>query len=751
MENRDFLFLQKSLVVSTSALQNVLSLLDEGMTVPFISRYRKEMTGSLDEVKVEEIREAYESLKELNERKATVLKTIDEQGKLTEELKEKIQATYEKSELEDLYLPYKPKRRTKATIAKEKGLEPLALLILDPREEEEAEAMALPFVDTAKGVSSLQEALEGAGHIVAELYNEDSSLRALLRKLISTGGSLAVSALPEWKEQRSKFEQYYDFQEPLRTIPSHRILATERGEREGVLRIKIDVDREELIGKAAAAVIPDPHPRRELLCRFLEDSYVRLLFPSLELEIRGEMKEKADEEAIRVFASNLENLLLASPAGSIPLLAVDPGFRTGCKVVALGETGSLLENTTIFPTPPQERVEEAEVTVKGLMAKHRLKAVVIGNGTASRESHLFFKRMLKEPTILTVVNEAGASVYSASKIGREEFPDHDLTVRGAVSIGRRFQDPLAELVKIEPKAIGVGQYQHYVGQTQLKKKHDATVVSVVNRVGVDVNTASRHLLRYVSGIGESLAQNIVQHREEKGPFKRREELLNVRLFGPKAFQQSVGFLRIRGGQNPLDNTGIHPESYKVVERMAQEHSVPVDSLPEHKELLSKIQAERFVNDEFGLPTIKDILKELESPGRDPRKDFELFRFTEGVETIEDLNEGMDLDGVVTNVTNFGAFVDIGVHQDGLVHVSEISHRYITTPEEVLQVGQKVKVRVLKVDKELKRIQLSIKALLPSPERRGKGRKGEETKAPKRQEPVKKIDPVELLKQKWKAK
>ncbi len=751
MENRDFLFLQKSLVVSTSALQNVLSLLDEGMTVPFISRYRKEMTGSLDEVKVEEIREAYESLKELNERKATVLKTIDEQGKLTEELKEKIQATYEKSELEDLYLPYKPKRRTKATIAKEKGLEPLALLILDPREEEEAEAMALPFVDTAKGVSSVQEALEGAGHIVAELYNEDSSLRALLRKLISTGGSLAVSALPEWKEQRSKFEQYYDFQEPLRTIPSHRILATERGEREGVLRIKIDVDREELIGKAAAAVIPDPHPRRELLCRFLEDSYVRLLFPSLELEIRGEMKEKADEEAIRVFASNLENLLLASPAGSIPLLAVDPGFRTGCKVVALGETGSLLENTTIFPTPPQERVEEAEVTVKGLMAKHRLKAVVIGNGTASRESHLFFKRMLKEPTILTVVNEAGASVYSASKIGREEFPDHDLTVRGAVSIGRRFQDPLAELVKIEPKAIGVGQYQHDVGQTQLKKKLDATVVSVVNRVGVDVNTASRHLLRYVSGIGESLAQNIVQHREEKGPFKRREELLNVRLFGPKAFQQSVGFLRIRGGQNPLDNTGIHPESYKVVERMAQELSVPVDSLPENKELLSKIQAERFVNDEFGLPTIKDILKELENPGRDPRKDFELFRFTEGVETIEDLNEGMDLDGVVTNVTNFGAFVDIGVHQDGLVHVSEISHRYITTPAEVLQVGQKVKVRVLKVDKELKRIQLSIKALLPSPERRGKGRKGEETKAPKRQEPVKKIDPVELLKQKWKAK
>ncbi len=716
LNEKDLSYVAQTCNVKLFQAVNVIQMLMEGMTVPFISRYRKEKTDNLDELGVNNVKDSYEYLKELIERKETVLKTIESQGKLTDELRKKIEDTYSKTELEDIYLPYKPKRRTKATIAKEKGLEPLALLLLDETITDTPEVLAQPYLSEEKQVNSIEEALEGAGHIIAELYSENAELRKNIRHEIAEKGKVIVSVTKEFKEERTKFEQYYDYSEPLKAMPSHRILAIRRGEAEKVLKIGIETDSEALQVKFRPLLFIDNHPRFMYLNTVLTDALNRLLLPSIEQDIQAELKKRADEEAIIVFASNVENLLLAPSAGNLRVLGVDPGYRTGCKLVVLDETGKLLDNTAIYPTKPLEKIEESTKVVKNLIEKYKIDAVAIGNGTASRETRAFFKSIVPPNVIVSVTSEAGASVYSASEAGREEFPEYDVTVRGAVSIGRRFQDPLAELVKIDPKSIGVGQYQHDVNQSLLKSKLDDVVSSVVNRVGVELNTASYHLLKYVSGIGNTLARNIVDYRNKNGMFKNRDAIKEVRMFGSKAFQQSAGFLRLRNGENSLDTTGIHPESYDIVDKMCQKFDVPVDKLIRNKELVLKIKPEEFVTQEFGIPTIKDIIKELETPGRDPREDFEVFDFEEGVESLEDLQEGMILKGVVTNVTKFGAFVDIGVHQDGLIHVSELSHEFITSPEQVVSVEDKVKVKVLSVDHQLKRIQLSIKALQEPPVR-----------------------------------
>lgn len=752
----DIAFLAGECQVSPQIVSSVLELFSEGLTVPFISRYRKERTGNLDEEKVNLLKEKSDYLNELNERKKTVLSTIEEQGKLTEELKATILACYSKTELEDLYLPYRPKRRTKATVAKEKGLEPLALLISDPLSPLSVEEMAADFVDPERGVETAPDALEGAGHIIAEQFNEHAELRQAVRRIMGREGQIEVAVTPEYVDKRSKFEQYYEFKEAVSKIPSHRILAIFRGQEEEVLRAKIELDREKLLRGVCDLVIAPGHPRRAFLDTVLEDALKRLVLPAIELEVKNELKLRADEEAIMVFASNLEKLLLAAPAGALCTLGVDPGFRTGCKLVVLDETGKLLDKATIYPTKPREDVASAQKLIETWLKKHRIQAVAIGNGTASRETHTFFKGFLPQGVVCSLVSEAGASVYSASAAAREEFPDEDVTVRGAISIARRFQDPLSELVKIEPKAIGVGQYQHDVNQSQLAQKLDSVVESVVNRVGVEINSASYHLLRYVAGIGPSLAKNIVKFRDENGRFRNRFELMKVRMFGDKAFLQSAGFLRIRDGENPLDSTGIHPETYDIVQRMASDNDLSPASLVRNEEAVKAIVLNRYISDQFGLPTLQDIVAELRKPGRDPRENFELFEYEEGVEEIDDLEIGMELPGVVSNVTHFGAFVDIGVHQDGLVHVSELSHRFITRPEEVVSVGDKVKVKVISVDKELKRIQLSIKALLPLPERKpdprrpssGQPRRVDLFRTQKPQATRPKQDPLDELKRKW---
>ena len=759
LTEKDLHYIAETCQVKLHQAHNVIEMVAEGMTVPFISRYRKEKTGDLDEVGVLKVKDAYDYLSELNERKETVLKTIESQGKLTAELKKKIEDTYSKTELEDIYLPYKPKRRTKATIAKEKGLEPLALSILDETIPDAVEVLAEPFISVEHKVNSAAEAAEGAGHIIAEQFSEDAALRKGIRQEIAETGTVCVTVTKEWEKERSKFEQYYDYKEMGKSMPSHRVLAIRRGETEKVLKVRIDCEKERIQQKFRHLLFKETHPRYVFLTEVLVDALDRLLLPSIEQDIRMEMKKRADEEAINVFASNLETLLLSSPVGNVRVMGVDPGFRTGCKLVVLDETGKLLDTATIYPTKPQEKTAEAAAVVKQLIDKYQVQAVAIGNGTASRETRAFFKSVVPADIIVSVTSEAGASVYSASEAGREEFPNHDVTVRGAISIGRRFQDPLAELVKIDPKAIGVGQYQHDVNQSLLKSKLDQVVSSVVNRVGVDLNTASYHLLKYVSGIGGTLAKNIVQYRDENGMFKNRETLNNVRMFGARAFQQSAGFLRIRSGENPLDATGIHPESYFIVHHMSKNSDTPMTQLIRNKPLLMQIKPEAYVTEEFGIPTIRDILKELETPGRDPRKDFELFEFDDSVETLEDLEEGMILKGVVTNVTRFGAFVDIGVHQDGLVHISELSHRYITHPEQAIAVGDKVKVKVLKVDPQLKRIQLSIKALQEPPQKgapkKHKFAGDRKEKQQKKQPPPPKKDRTEdlinSLKAKWGAK
>jgi protein Tex len=697
-------------------VENTVELLKEGATVPFIARYRKERTGELDEVAIRTLEERLGYYGELEERKTTVLASIEEQGKLAPALKSRIESCRQKTELEDLYLPYKPKRRTKATIARERGLEPLADLIaaqaLSSGTPQEA---AAPFVDPGKEVPDAAAALDGAGHILAERLAEDADARALVRQLTWEQGLFVAKVAPDKAGSLSKFEMYYEHSEPLKTVPSHRMLAMRRGEKEEVLRLAVEAPEEEILLRLKGRLLKGPSIFRSLLEAVAVDAYRRLIASSIEVELRLEAKKSADETAIKVFADNLKNLLLLPPAGSKRVLGIDPGLRTGSKLAAVDATGRFLEHQTIYPHTGESRIPQAKKELLRLVQSHAVEMIAIGNGTAGREMDQFTRDTLREANLhvpVVMVNEAGASVYSASEIAREEFPELDLTVRGAISIARRLQDPLAELVKIDPKSIGVGQYQHDVNQSALKKALDATVESCVNYVGVNLNTASWALLAYVSGIGESLAKAIVKYRDEQGSFATRKGLLKVPRFGAKAFEQAAGFLRIRGGDHPLDNTAVHPENYALVEAMAADLGVSLPQLSSDATLAGRIDLKRYVTESVGLPTLRDILEELKKPGRDPRAAFEAVAFRDDVREMSDLKEGMILSGTVTNVAAFGAFVDIGVHQDGLVHVSHLSERFIKDPHEAVRVGEIVQVKVLAVDLPRKRISLSIKEANP---------------------------------------
>lgn len=698
-------------------VQNTIALLRDGGTVPFIARYRKEQTGELDEVQVRNIEERLDYFQELQERKATVLKSVEEQGKLTPEWKARVEAVLKKTELEDLYLPFKPKRRTKATIARERGLEPLAdLMAAQEIKSGTPEEAALPYVNPEKEVPDAEAALEGACHILAERLNEDADVRAFARNLTQNKGIFHSKVASDKEGAATKFQMYYDYKEPIKEIPSHRMLAMRRGENEEVLTLSVEAPEAEILEGLKSRLLRGKSIFQSHLEKVAEDSYKRLLAPSIAVEVRLEAKKIADETAIRVFAENLKNLLLQPPAGSKRTLGVDPGLRTGSKLVAADETGRFLEHVTIYPhTGGEGQKVKAKKEILRLLDTHSIKLIAIGNGTAGREMEQFVRETLREAgrSLLTLmVSEAGASVYSASPMAREEFPELDLTVRGAVSIARRLQDPLAELVKIDPKSIGVGQYQHDVNQNLLKKGLDSVVESCVNYVGVELNTASYALLSYVAGINDTLAKGIVRFRDENGPFPARQALLKVPRFGPKAFEQAAGFLRIRGGEFPLDNTGVHPERYRLVESMARDLSATVGQLAANPALLEKIDLKRYVTDQVGLPTLTDIMEELKKPGRDPREEFQAAVFREDITRIDDLKEGMILQGTVTNVTAFGAFVDVGVHQDGLVHVSHLANRYVKDPADVVKVGQVTKVKVLSVDKERNRISLSIKEADP---------------------------------------
>ena len=698
-----------ALQLSSKDVTATVRLLDEGATVPFISRYRKEVTGSLDEVQIIAIKDEIERLRALEQRRESILKSIESQNKLSEELRQQILDADTLSKLEDLYLPFKPRRRTKATIAREKGLEPLAQFILAQNNQavlEEAEK----FLSEEKEVPSVLEALQGARDIIAETVSEHVLVRETMRELFKSTGIIKSRVIKGKEEAGEKFEDYFEWEEKLMTCPSHRLLAMRRGEKEDILILDIVVDNEEARTRIEKIMIHSRGECANQIKEAIEEGYKRLLQPGIEAEMRLLTKQQADEKAITVFADNLRELLLASPLGQKSVLAIDPGFRSGCKVVALNKQGKLLEETVIYPHEPQRRVTEAEMVVLAFCEKHQLEAIAIGNGTASRETEQFVRNIdvLPKSIPVIVVSEAGASVYSASEVAREEFPDKDVTVRGAVSIGRRLTDPLAELVKIDPKSIGVGQYQHDVDQNLLKNKLDDVVGSCVNGVGVELNTASKELLSYVSGIGPVLAQNIVEFRNQHGAFRSRKHLLEVPRMGEKVFEQCAGFLRIRNGVHPLDKSAVHPESYHIVEKMAADVNAGIDDLIENKELRKKINLQQYVTDTVGLPTLKDILAELEKPGRDPRKEFEIFSFDENVHEIRDLREGMRLPGIVTNVTNFGAFVDIGVHQDGLVHISQLSDTFVDDPNKIVKVGQQVWVHVAEVDEKRKRIALSMK-------------------------------------------
>ena len=687
---------------------NVVKLLGEGATIPFIARYRKEMTGTMNEENVAAVQKRLEQLIELQKRKESVLDSIREQEKLTPELEQKILNAMTMQEVEDLYLPYKPKRRTRAAIAREKGLEPLAAQIM-AQNVDAVERLASRYVNAQKGVNNVEEALQGAKDIMAEWISEHINGRNRIRKIFHTKGELNSTVIKGKEEEGKTYQQYFDFSEPIAKAPSHRILALFRAEEEGIIRLKIKVDDDFVLDALESIFLKNDNPSSELVQEAIADSWKRLLEPSIETEIRNFYKEKADETAIKVFAENLKQLLLAAPMGQKRTLAIDPGFRTGCKVVILSETGALLHNETIYPHPPKSDVVGAMRKVKSLVDAYKIQVIAIGNGTAGRETEDFIRYIKFDRDITAVmVSESGASVYSASKIARDEFPDYDITVRGAVSIGRRLMDPLAELVKIDPKSIGVGQYQHDVDQKKLGESLDQTVMSCVNAVGVELNTASQQLLSYVSGVGPALAGNIINYREENGGFKNRRELHKVPRLGDKAFEQCAGFLRIHNGDNPLDQSAVHPESYHIVEKMAKKLDVKVNDLIGNKELIAKINPKDFVEQDFGLETINDILKELEKPGRDPRKTFEAFEFDKDIRSIEDLKPGMSLNGIVTNITAFGAFVDIGVHQDGLVHISQMADHYIKDPNEVVRLNQRVRVKVLNVDVDRKRISLSMK-------------------------------------------
>ncbi|RNC71818.1 MAG: RNA-binding transcriptional accessory protein [Desulfuromonadales bacterium] len=691
---------------------NTVELLREGATVPFIARYRKERTGELDEVQIRAIEERLAYFTELEERKLTVLKSIEEQGKLTPELKARIEGSRQKTEVEDLYLPYKPKRRTKATIARERGLEPLAdIIALQELTVGTPEEAALPFVDPGKEVPDAAAALAGAGHILAERLADDADARAFVRRLTWDDGIFSSRVASASKGAVTKFEMYYDHREPLKSVPSHRMLAMRRGEKEEVLMLAVEAPVEQVLAGLTARLVTRQSIFRPILEGVADDAYKRLIAPSIEVELRLEAKKLADEAAIRVFAQNLRNLLLAPPAGSKRVLGIDPGLRTGSKLAAVDGTGRFLEHVTIYPHTGEGRVAGAKRDLLRLVEAHGAEMIAIGNGTAGREMEQFAKETLAEAgkrVPVVMVSEAGASVYSASDIAREEFPELDLTVRGAISIARRLQDPLAELVKIDPKSIGVGQYQHDVDQKALKKSLDDVVESCVNFVGVDLNTASWALLSYVSGVGQSLAKAIVARRDAEGPFASRRGLLKVPRFGEKAFEQAAGFLRIRGGEHPLDNTAVHPERYPVVEAMAADLGVSLAQLVADPTLVGRIDLKRYVTDAVGLPTLRDIVEELKKPGRDPRQEFTAAAFRDDIRELSDLHEGMILQGVVTNVTAFGAFVDVGVHQDGLVHVSHLSTRFVKDPAEAVRVGEVVKVKVLAVDEARRRISLSIR-------------------------------------------
>ena len=691
-------------------VENTLRLLDEGCTIPFISRYRKERTGNLNEVQIAQICELNDRLKELAKRKETIVKTITEQGKLTEELKKRIEECWDATLLEDIYLPYKPKRRTRAQVAREQGLEPLAKIIMLQRERNPEQA-ARRFV-RGDVITTTEQALQGAKDIIAENINENEQSRNQLRSAFRREAvitSKAVKAKQDTDEAQ-KYRDYFDFSEPLKRCSSHRLLAMRRGESEGFLRVSISPDDEQAISRLQRQYVRFGNPCGRLIEEAAEDCYKRLLKPSIENEFAALSKERADEEAIHVFKENLRQLLLSAPLGQKRVMGVDPGFRTGCKVVCLDAQGNLLHHEAIFPHPPINHRMQATVTIENLIKKYQIEAIAVGNGTASRETMDFLKLSVNgQQTKLYSVSEDGASVYSASKVAREEFPEEDVTVRGAVSIGRRLMDPLAELVKIDPKSIGVGQYQHDVDQTKLKHSLDQTVESCVNLVGVNLNTASQHLLTYVSGLGPTLAKNIVDYRRENGAFTSRAQLKKVPRLGPAAFLQCAGFLRIPDAKNPLDNSAVHPESYHIVEEMAKDNGCSVEELIRDKERQKTIDINRYARGEVGLPTLTDILKELEKPGRDPREKLEAFEFDPHVKDIDDLVEGMVLPGIVTNITNFGAFVDIGVHQDGLVHISQLSNRYVKDPNEVVKLHQHVMVTVKEVDYRRNRISLSMKS------------------------------------------
>ena len=694
-----------------SQVEAVLELFSEGATIPFIARYRKDKTGGLDEVQIQQVQDESKFLKEFTERKAFIEKAITEQGKMNDALQTKINNAATLAELEDIYLPYKPKRKTKAQTARENGLEPLALLIL---EQKDTDVLAEAGSYITDNVKSVDEALQGARDIIAETVNEDAQVRAKMRKVFEDEATFQSKVIADKENEASKYKDYFDFNEPVSKIPSHRILAILRGFLEGHLRMAISPVEEEAIEKIEQQYIKGMNASTDQVKRAIKDAYRRLLQPSLESEFRTALKAKADEEAINVFAENLRQLLLSSPLGSKRILALDPGYRTGCKTVCLDEKGELLKTDLIF-VHEKNRLMDAEYKVRELVAKYNIEVIAVGDGTAGRETEQFIKKLqLNLPVFL--VNEDGASVYSASETAREEFPNEDVTVRGAVSIGRRLMDPLAELVKIDPKSIGVGQYQHDVNQFRLKERLDQTVVSCVNAVGVNLNTASKHLLSYVSGIGSTLADNIVKYRNEAGKFSSREQLMKVPRLGGKAFEQCAGFLRIKEGENPLDASAVHPEAYKLVEKMAEDLKVDVKELIGKEELIKQVDAKKYVTEQFGELTIKDILNELKKPGLDPRSELEQFEFA-SIYSIEDVQVGMIVPGVVTNITRFGAFVDIGVKQDGLVHVSEISHQYITDPNEALKLNDKVQVKVLEVDSARKRIALSIKQTQEAPARR----------------------------------
>src|SRR6201996_2219384 len=694
--------------VSTTA-----GLLDEGATVPFISRYRKELTGSLDEVQVAAIRDRVQQLRELDKRREAILKSLTELGKLTPELEKQINEAETMVALEDIYLPYRPKRKTRATAAREKGLQPLADLVLE-QGRIDLELEAAKYIDEEKGVNSLEEALAGARDIIAEHISENAEVRTKMRSLFLEKGTFQSKVITGKEETGIKYKDYFDWTEPVKSAPSHRILAMRRGEKEEILWLDIQPQEEEAIGLLEQLFVRGNNESSQQVKLAIGDGYKRLLKPSMETEVRLLTKKKADEEAIRVFAENARQLLMAAPLGQKRTMAIDPGFRTGCKVVCLDEQGKLLEYTAIFPHTGAGNVKEAEKTTRHLVEKYNIEAIAIGNGPAGRETELFVRGLNLPSVNIVMVNESGASIYSASEAAREEFPDKDVTVRGAVSIGRRLMDPLAELVKIDPKSIGVGQYQHDVDQTKLQTSLDDTVISCVNAVGVELNTASKQILAYVSGLGPQLAQNIVTYRDTNGAFKRRDELKKVPRLGDKAFEQAAGFLRIRDAKHPLDGSAVHPERYDLVAQMAKDKGCSVKELMSDDQLRKSIPLQKYVTETVGLPTLNDIMAELAKPGRDPREKFEAFSFTEGVNAITDLKVGMKLPGIVTNITAFGAFVDIGVHQDGLVHLSRITNRFIKDPNEVLKVHQPVQVTVTEVDVARKRISLSMKENEPKP-------------------------------------